>query len=913
VLEEAPERPASDPPRGPQLLVLSAKTASALATAAGNLARHLRAHPEINLADVAYTLQLGRAAFNHRRFLVCHSVADAITGLEEGRGTSAEQVHRNRAAVLNFPDREYTICDELYAAQSIYRGAVDRCRDAGLVNDCAGGETLAATYAMTQQIIDWGVEFELSSEGLGTRAARCVSGFPLQEAVAQLRNGDSPGEPIRATKVSEFVSVEVPKDWTSLLQLFGELWLGGVTVRWSVFWVQRKPRRIPLPTYPFERARYWVDPAPPKPEENSEAERRENITEWFYIPSWRRSSIRTVPFVGSQKWLLFIDDYGVGNALSRWLRDRGHSVVTTRFGPDYVRLDPASYSIRIALRSDYQRLLNDLRSEGELPSRIVHLYLVSPREIDCDEDPEVVRRHLDLGFYSMLALTQALGDAAISNCRITVVSTGVQEVLASDEVVPAKATVLGPCRVIPQEFIGIAANSIDIALPEQDKFNALVGQLGCELQDPTPEPFVALRDQYRWVQTIEQVPLDYRPDTVRLRNKGVYLITGGFGGIGLAMADHLASTMGARLALVGRTPLPPREQWPRILRSGVGETGVARQIRAVQSLEARGAEILLLCADVTDLEQIELAVQKTLARYGALHGVLHTAGIPGVGIIQRKNPDEAARVLAPKVYGTLMLSRALRGTSLDFLVLFSSVASVTGGGPGQADYCAANIFLDAWATRHASDFGFTCSIGWGEWEWDAWSDGLLGFPEEVRAIFIANRQKFGIRFGEGAEVLQRVLGHNLPHVYVQNRDLNLDIEGSRHLAQTLFDHISVTRMSRRYPRPELGISFIEPRNEIEQKIADIWCETLGIEAVGIDDNFFDLGGNSLIGINLVSRLRSRLGLPSLPSLILYQAPSVRALSEQINQPEPTSTVPTFDWKDRAARRHQRLQQMAQQN
>ena len=104
VLEEAPELPPSDPPRGPQLLLLSSKTASALRAATANLCHYLRQHPNVNLADVAYTLQLGRASFNHRRMLVCQDMADAIASLEEGRGASLEQTGRDRAISLVFPE-----------------------------------------------------------------------------------------------------------------------------------------------------------------------------------------------------------------------------------------------------------------------------------------------------------------------------------------------------------------------------------------------------------------------------------------------------------------------------------------------------------------------------------------------------------------------------------------------------------------------------------------------------------------------------------------------------------------------------------------------------------------------------------------------------------------------------------------
>ena len=98
--------------------------------------------------------------------------------------------------------------------------------------------------------------------------------------------------------------------------------------------------------------------------------------------------------------------------------------------------------------------------------------------------------------------------------------------------------------------------------------------------------------------------------------------------------------------------------------------------------EASGAKVLVLRADVSDEAQMRDAVQQAIAMFGTIHGVFHTAGVPGAGLIQLKTPEQAARTLLPKVQGTLTLEQSLRGIPLDFLVLFSSITSTTGS-PGR--------------------------------------------------------------------------------------------------------------------------------------------------------------------------------------------------------------------------------------
>jgi NAD(P)-dependent dehydrogenase (short-subunit alcohol dehydrogenase family)/acyl carrier protein len=386
----------------------------------------------------------------------------------------------------------------------------------------------------------------------------------------------------------------------------------------------------------------------------------------------------------------------------------------------------------------------------------------------------------------------------------------------------------------------------------------------------------------------------------------VYLITGGLGGIGLALAAHLADTVGARLVLLGRTALPPREQWPQILATEDTSSGVARRVKIVSDLEAHGAEVLVVQADVANATQVRAAVQQALMRFGAIHGVFHAAGVPGIGIIQLKTPEAAARVLAPKVQGALALEQALRDVSLDFMALFSSITSATGGGPGQIDYCAANAFLDAFARHRNATHGQTTAISWSEWRWDAWQAGLQGYDEITRTMLITNRRAYGIRFEEGMDALQRALASDLPHVFVSSQDLTALLRMTRQAFATSPAQTQRKQQSL-YRRPELGTSYAAPSSELEKKIAATWSAVLGIEQIGINDNFFELGGNSLLGIDLIARLRKLLGIEKLPTHVLYDAPSVSALAKHIDrsQHEPVSVQ---DFKERADKQRETLKQ-----
>jgi acyl carrier protein/short-subunit dehydrogenase len=292
--------------------------------------------------------------------------------------------------------------------------------------------------------------------------------------------------------------------------------------------------------------------------------------------------------------------------------------------------------------------------------------------------------------------------------------------------------------------------------------------------------------------------------------------------------------------------------------------------------------VLALSADVADLDQMESVVRRARERFGAIHGVIHAAGVPGMGLMQLKSPDQAASVLAPKVRGTLVLEQALAGESLDLMVLCSSVAAVIGGGPGQSDYCGANAFLDAYAASLRGRGRTTISINWGEWLWDAWQAGLQGFDQHIQEYFKANRQRYGISFEEGQEALERIAASGRHRVVVSTREFNRMVEESRgYTARRMLEQLQQARQQQpTHPRPVLATAYVGPCTELESKITEIWQELLGIEQVGVEDDFFELGGHSLLATQLVSRLRAEFQV-EISVRNLFEAPTVIRQAELI--------------------------------
>jgi amino acid adenylation domain-containing protein len=694
---------------------------------------------------------------------------------------------------------------------------------------------------------------------------------------------------------------QLEDDLAFLLSSLARLWLAGGEVDWSGFHAHERRRRVPLPTYPFQRQRYWVEPRRDAPRRDA-GTRRRDLGSWFYAPAWRQAP--PVPPVTAAETdagpcLVFLDDCGLGDEVARVLRQGGRQVLTVRPGEAFGRTGELSFTIDASAASGCDALLEELDQLGLRPGVIVHLWNVATGG-GCGL--EGLERSLELGFYSLTFLAQALGKrSAAEKVRILAVTSGLQAVTGEEELRPEAALVLGPCRVIPREYPNLDCRSLDVALPRAngDSLLRLAGRVAAEL-DLAWEggEAVALRGSFRWVQDLVSVILPEQPGLpARLRRRGVYLITGGLGGLGLEVAGLLARTAAARLVLVSRKPLPERGDWDGWLAAHDDDHPVSRRIRKVRELEASGAEVMPAAADVADPAALREVVQEALERFGAVHGVVHAAGLPGGGIIQVKSRAAAEAVLAPKVRGALALDEVFRGRPLDFLVLFSSVTAVLAQ-PGQVDYVAANAFLDAFAQERTARGEPTLSIGW-----DAWREVGMAVETEVPAELREWRRqelKLGMTSAEGVEVFRRALSMPAPWLAISTLDLAARLERGR-AAHALAELETAQPPRAGHPRPLLANAYVAPRGGGERRIAAVWEELLGIERIGVHDNFFDLGGNSLMAIRVISRLKTELGI-DVSEVSIFEGPTVAMLAKIL---VPAGGEEVADFAERRSRGEKR--------
>jgi amino acid adenylation domain-containing protein len=513
------------------------------------------------------------------------------------------------------------------------------------------------------------------------------------------------GKPVACVSSLRHVKDESP-DLDVLTAALGRLWVAGVDVDFTALHGDAKRRRVPLPTYPFEHQRHWIEPGTALAAKTAPSlAKKPDIADWFYCSSFER---RPVPPQPAPTHPVLVLGGGVpGEALRSALRGLGLD------SPDPRELGRALPS----RREDIERGLHDVLSQlggarsagGEQSphqnSGRVTLLWLDPALAGQDGGSD--------GFAELLALGQALGGIEGRTLELVLLTKHAFEVGGESERHAEGAMLVAAARVLAREIAGLEVRTLDVDGAALSRPRELARSIADELAAESPDRCVVLRGKARFVERFNPMPLPESTAPSRLREGGVYVVTGGLGGIGLSLAEHLVSRHAAKVVLVGRRELPA-DRWAWLVSHDPDDpTSVA--LRRIEELERGGGQVLAVSADVSQVGGWRAVLAATDRRFGALHGVFHTAGVLDDGVVALETIEAARRVLAPKVLGAQALDAALADRPLDFVVYFSSISAITGLA-GQFDYAAANAFLDAYAEDRTRRTGQpTFALGWNAW------------------------------------------------------------------------------------------------------------------------------------------------------------------------------------------------------
>ncbi|MGW7329911.1 type I polyketide synthase [Streptomyces sp. NPDC054840] len=661
---------------------------------------------------------------------------------------------------------------------------------------------------------------------------------------------------------------EAPAENRAVREGLAELWCHGVEADWSALHGDTGRRRVPLPAYPFQGRSHLL----PKPARTTSV--RTDRSRWTYAPVWHRAPLAPAPEpTGPATWLVLADDRGLTDDLAAALRERGDSITTVRKAAAYARTSEHGFDADPADAAHLGRVLRELRQDGETPDRILHAWAVTGPE---GSAPSTARdRYADgvaTGFHSLVALAQALGESGTDTpVRVDVLTDRLQDAHGTDVTRPERAALYGAVTVLPQEYTWLTCRSIDVLPPADTAARTrLSRQLTAELAAPGGETLVAYRGTQRLGRAFAPVEPAAVPVERAWRADAGYLVTGVSGEAGLSFAEELA-TAGARLVLVGDPGFPAESEWAAL--PAGAERARAQRIAALRA--ARPGAVTYRAADLADPEQARLLVEEARSVLGAVDGVLHCADARGTGLVALKSRDDFEAVLAARVHSTLLLEELLADDELDFFLSGSATTGIVGGF-GQADNCAAAAFLDAFAAAGSAQGRNTVTLDWSQWEWDDWFELQMAGLPEVRELYERLRLSQGIPVADGLALARAALFAGLPQLVVSRADFQDVLADQQGMTAASFtDALG----SGRGEAGDWDPATVWPDDELAQSVARVWQEMLGASPIGPEDDFYDLGGNSLFAIQIVGRLRQAHG--DFPMSAVFEAPTVPGLAAAI--------------------------------
>ena len=418
--------------------------------------------------------------------------------------------------------------------------------------------------------------------------------------------------------------------------------------------------------------------------EEAEEKAEEKAHLHYYQPVWQPTSLPAIKAPILNGPCLVFDDEG---HFLKTLQQKfpQETFIGVRAGKTFGAVDQQHYQLNKVKEEDYVHLLHQLKKQNIQPKLI--LYRHNSSTVDDFASDRWITKQLQQDYYPLFYLSQALIREKPKE-EIKLFS------LYEDKQLFAKA-LTGFAKTLHLEQPKIQYRVIEMPALDANSVDMLVQELNAN------ESEVHYANHQRLIKTYEEIKAEGSNDRL-LKTNGVYLITGGTGGLGFIFARYLAEHYQAKLILTGRSALNDK------LKSMVME------------LEKLGATVLYVSADVAKKEDVKRLFTEIKTRFGTLNGVIHSAGILRDAFILKKTPQQLAEVLAPKIYGTVHLDAATQDMPLDFFILFSSIASIFGN-VGQCDYAYANDFMNAFAKereekrKHNQRQGKTISINWPLW------------------------------------------------------------------------------------------------------------------------------------------------------------------------------------------------------
>ncbi|PKM96399.1 MAG: hypothetical protein CVU84_01410 [Firmicutes bacterium HGW-Firmicutes-1] len=513
------------------------------------------------------------------------------------------------------------------------------------------------------------------------------------------------------------------------LHKLAQLWILGVEIKWNILH-DENPGRVSLPGYTFDGEKYWI----PDMDMNSklthhdslqlladcnacaakdvsaiqvgnglqQTESHQNINNLeeqddkkitYYNYSFIEAEILQEDVKLAGNLLLFDTNEELYHTFKEKY-GKDFPVILVKQGKDYRRNEDGTYEIDFLKKEDYLLLIEQYT---ELPNKIICKW---DQHVDLVGQP--MDKQLEANFNAMLYLSQAfMKKMSKQDITLLYVYSSTDQLSK-----PEHGAMSSFAKTITQENPKFKYKTIDVHDTDHlgMKSDWLIVQLIKELNNQDKNVEINYRDGKRFIKVYNKVEIveDLNEKKI-LREQGVYLITGGLGGLGFIFSEYLARNLKASLVLTGRSELDTKRS------------------ELIRKLEALGSKVMYIKADISNAEDVNNLIVQAKARFHEINGVFHSAGVLKSEFILNKKKEDIKEVFASKVKGSIQLDEATKDENLDFFVFFSSLSAAMGS-VGYCDYATANSFMDHYAsnrqklTSNGMRKGLSLAIAWPFWE-----------------------------------------------------------------------------------------------------------------------------------------------------------------------------------------------------
>ncbi|ACL76718.1 type I polyketide synthase [Ruminiclostridium cellulolyticum] len=670
------------------------------------------------------------------------------------------------------------------------------------------------------------------------------------------------------TKMEEFL---LNKNRQELLHELMELYTKGAEIEWERLYTGEGRRKISLPAYPFEKNRCWINiPHSAQSMVQSQDILYENV--WIHD----ETCLETTDLLERGTVLVFGERCQLYNSIVKGLQESGDQLIQVFKGTEFKDLGKNSYEC-VNTRGGYEKLLEVLSCEN-----ITRVLYLTPREKEIEiNSPEQFESNLDDGLYAFFRFTAAFARKfAGQRVEFVLVSRPVNEIIGHEDIYPDDSAITGVGMVLPFEYPGFSSRCIE--LDKETPYANIIK----EIRSQKKYFKVAYRKGKRYVEQLQSIQKDMvQKSNIYFKENGTYVITGGLGDIGTKLAVHVAKRHNANIILIGRTKLPEREYWKDIVSNG-RDTVLSGKLEAMEKLEKFSCKVAYYTADISLERELSEVLEAIRNKHGKINGIIHCAGVGAnmTGRIIGEETEETFReVLKPKLRGTWLLDKLTRKDNLDFFIMFSSAITLIGG-RGSSHYTAANCYLDAYSFKRKTSVTKYMALDWAPW----YRSDSIGDKKtfEEKHIFKVLPQAAALK------AFDETICLNLPKVIAG--ELNMDaalfkledflpFNFSSELKEKIDAHQKKTILPEKSHKQELTLTGKSSGeySEAERKIAGIWGSVLGYKQLSIYNNFFEMGGDSILAASIHERLKKEFS-QNISIADIFAYPTIAKMAEYIS-------------------------------